>query len=163
MFPPTSRVSGFAVNPPVPMPCPIRGRYKFAQSGPDSELIKVRAYRRGGGESGATSITTNVQPTKAQNWYFSLLGQVQLQKYALYKGGGFTIVGVATGTGRSGGCNSGPAGCNTWSTGVQHWTCWVQSKFAGCMDISGFLGALQCLQGAAPCLQGATPGVLGAP
>ena len=31
----------FSVNPPVPMPCPIRGRYRFKQTGPWSELIKV--------------------------------------------------------------------------------------------------------------------------
>ena len=30
----------FLVNPPVPMPCPIRGRYRFKQTGPWSELIK---------------------------------------------------------------------------------------------------------------------------
>ena len=30
------------VNPPVPEPCPIRGRYRFTQSGPESELYRTR-------------------------------------------------------------------------------------------------------------------------
>ena len=30
------------VNPPAPMPCPIRGRYKFSQKGPETELFKTR-------------------------------------------------------------------------------------------------------------------------
>ena len=32
----------FAVNPPVPMNCPIRGRFKFTQKGLPTEIIKTR-------------------------------------------------------------------------------------------------------------------------
>ena len=34
----------FTVNPPIPVDCPIRGRYYFEQYGPESELIVTR-YR----------------------------------------------------------------------------------------------------------------------
>ena len=32
----------FSVNPPAPIPCPIRGRYIFTQQGPESELYRTR-------------------------------------------------------------------------------------------------------------------------
>ena len=31
-----------AVNPPVPIPCPVRGRYFFTQKGPETELFRTR-------------------------------------------------------------------------------------------------------------------------
>ena len=34
--------SPFPVNPPVPIPCPIRGRYFFTQRGPETELFRTR-------------------------------------------------------------------------------------------------------------------------
>ncbi|ELT96302.1 hypothetical protein CAPTEDRAFT_221016 [Capitella teleta] len=32
----------FLLDPPAPMPCPLRGRYFFTQSGPESELFRTR-------------------------------------------------------------------------------------------------------------------------